>query len=117
MTFRILTLAVLFGICICLTVFSQTNPGGRSAYVRGSTEIRLIDPEGTNDRRLWTHPDLNEDLGILELAWKPGGDELAFSSAHEATSSLYLADIYTINSDGSGLQRLTNPPQRSGFAK
>jgi TolB protein len=117
MTFRILTLVVFFGVFVYSTACGQTASGGQIAYVRGSTEIRLIDPTGSNDRRLWTHPDLNEDLGIFELAWKPGGGELAFSSAHEATSSLYLADIYTIHSDGSSLQRLTNPPQRSGFTK
>jgi len=116
MAFRILTLAVFFVIFLHVPIFGQFT-GGVIAYVRGDTEIRVIDPSGSNDRRLWTHPDLNEGLGIFDLAWKPGGGELAFSSAHEATSSLYLADIYTINSDGSGLQKLTNPPDRSGFAK
>jgi Tol biopolymer transport system component len=91
--------------------------GGTIAYVRGSTEIRLIDPDGTSDRRLWTHPDLNEQLGIFELAWKPDGTELAFSSAHEATSSPYLADIYAIRPDGTGLRRITNPPGRDGLAR
>ncbi|HEX6124653.1 MAG TPA: hypothetical protein VFZ23_04705, partial [Pyrinomonadaceae bacterium] len=91
--------------------------GGAIAYVRGSTEIRLINPDGTNDRQLWTHPDLNEQLGIFEMAWKPDGTELAFSSAHEATSSPYLADIYAIRPDGSGLRRITNPPGREGLAR
>jgi hypothetical protein len=99
----------------------RQTPGGPSggvvAYVRGDKEIRLIDPDGTNDRQLWTHPDLNEGLGIFELAWKPDGTELAFSSAHEATSSLYIADIYTIRRDGSRLEKLTNPPDRTDFAE
>jgi hypothetical protein len=90
---------------------------GKIAYVRGNTEIRLINPDGSNDRRLWTHPDLHEELGIFELAWRPDGGELAFSSAHEATSSLYLADIYTIGPDGTGLKKLTNPPERAGFGR
>jgi len=76
----------------------------------------VINPDGTNDRRLWTHPDLHEELGIFELAWRPDGGELAFSAAHEATASLYLADIYTIRPDGSGLRRLTNPPMHTDLA-
>jgi hypothetical protein len=90
---------------------------GAIAYVRGSTEIRLINPDGANDRQLWTHPDLNEQLGIFEMAWKPDGTELAFSSAHEATASPYMADIYSIRADGSGLRKLTNPPERSGLGR
>lgn len=94
----------------------QTS-GEAIAYVRGSTEIRLIKPDGTDDRQLWTHPDLKEQLGIFELAWKPDGTELAFSSAHEATSSPYLADIYSIRPDGSGVRRITNPPGRDGLGR
>jgi len=94
-----------------------TPSGGVIAYVRGDTEIRMIDPDGGNDRQFWKHPDLHEGLGLFELAWRPDGTELAFSSAHEATSSLYIADIYSIKRDGSGLQKLTNPPERDRFAK
>jgi hypothetical protein len=91
--------------------------GTTIAYVRRSTEIRAISPDGSGDRRLWTHPDLTEDIGIFELAWRPDGSELAFSSGHAAVSSFYHADIYTIKPDWSGLRKLTNPPDRSEFAK
>ena len=91
--------------------------GGPIAYVRGDTEIRLINPDGTNDHQLWTHKDLHPGLGVFEMAWKPDGTELAFSSAHEAAFSLFLADLFTIHPDGSGLRRLTNPPDRAGFAR
>ena len=90
--------------------------GGIIAYVRDSKEIRTINPDGSGDRQLWTHPDLNADLGIFELAWKPDGSELAFSSAHEGVASPYVADIYTVRRDGSSLRRLTNPPDRAGLA-
>ena len=43
-------------------------PAGTIAYVRGNTEIRLMDPNGSNDRRLWTHPDAKPDLGLYDLA-------------------------------------------------
>ena len=100
----------------------QTRPpaqsgGGTIAYVRGGTEIRLVAPGGTNDRRLWTHPDATAELGIFGLAWRPDGKELAFSSGHAAASSLYHADIYAVRPDGTGLRKLTNPPDRGEFAR
>ena len=76
---------------------AAANGGGTIAYVRGGTEIRLIDADGSNDRRLWTHPDAKKELGIFEVAWRPDGKELAFSSGHEAVYSLYHADIYAIH--------------------
>jgi TolB protein len=91
--------------------------GGTIAYVRGSTEIRLIAPDGTNDRRLWTHPDLTEEIGIFGVAWRPDGKELAFSSGHAAAYSLYHADLYALRPDGTGLRKLTNPPDRTEFAR
>lgn len=94
-----------------------SSSSGTIAYVRGDTEIRLISPDGTNDRRLWTHPDLHEGLGLYELAWRPDGKELAFSSSHAATVSFYHADIFAIKPDGSGLRKLTNAPDRSEFAR
>ena len=90
---------------------------GTIAYVRNGTEIRVVDADGSNDRRLWTHPDATKDLGIGSLAWRPDGNELAFSSSHAAVVSLYDADLYAIRPDGSGFRKLTNPPDRSEFAR
>ena len=90
---------------------------GLIAYVRGGTEIRTVNADGSGDRRLWTHADLSPQLGIYEMSWKPDGTELAFSSAHEATSSPYMADIYTIKRDGTAPRRLTNPPERGGLGR
>jgi hypothetical protein len=120
MTFRFLTLILVFSFCL-LPNFAQ-GPGARSdagviAYVRGSKEIRLINPDGSGDRQFWTHADVVPPLGIFELAWKPDGTELAFSSAHEGLVSAYMADIYTIRRDGSNLRRITNPPDRAGLAR
>jgi hypothetical protein len=92
-------------------------PPGTIAYIRGSTEIRLIESRGTNDRRLWTHLDAQPSLGINDLAWRPDGIELAFSSSHAAATSLYDADLYAINPDGSGLRKITNSPDRSEFTR
>ena len=90
---------------------------GTIAYIRDGTEIRIINPDGTNDRRLWTHPDAKKPLGIDSLAWRPDGKELTFSSKHTAVASLYDADLYAISPEGSGLRKLTNPPDRSEYAR
>ncbi len=90
---------------------------GTIAYIRGSTEIRLINADGTNDRRIWTHPDAKKELGIFEVAWRPDGKELAFSSGHAAVYSLYHSDLYAIKPDGTGFRKLTNSPDRADFAR
>jgi TolB protein len=90
---------------------------GNIAYVRGGKEIRLIASDGTNDRRIWTHAGASEAIGINELAWRPDGKELAFSSGHDAILSLYHADIYAIKPDGTGLRKLTNAPDHSELTR
>jgi hypothetical protein len=109
MRFLLITAIIL---CFGLNAAAQTI-----AYVRDGAEIRAIAPDGTNDRRLWTHPDAKKPLGIDSLAWSPDGKELAFSSRHTAAASLYDADIFVIHADGSGLRKLTNAPQMSDFAR
>jgi len=52
------------------------------AYARGG-EIRLVEPDGTNDRSLWTVPRPDLPYTVTSLAWKPDATELAFSSDHE----------------------------------
>ncbi|MGZ5220856.1 MAG: hypothetical protein ACXWC7_12285 [Chitinophagaceae bacterium] len=96
---------------------SSAQPTGAIAYIRNGSEIRLIDSNGKNDRSIWSHPDAKEPLGLFDLAWKPDGKELAFSSAHEALFSVYHADLYTIQPDGSGFRKITNGPDRKGFSQ
>jgi len=97
---------------------SSIHPTGAIAYVKlGGSEIRLIDSNGKNDHLLWTHPDAKDQLGVHDLAWRPDGKELAFSSAHEALFSVYDADLYVIRPDGSGFRKITNPPDHSDFVK
>src|SRR5688572_31828824 len=93
------------------------NGGGTIAYVRNGTELRLIDADGSNDRRLWTHPDARKELGIYDVAWRPDGKELAFSSSHAAVASLYHADLYAVRPDGTAFRKLTNAPDHSEFAR
>ncbi|HYF32173.1 MAG TPA: hypothetical protein VD993_13715 [Chitinophagaceae bacterium] len=88
---------------------------GTIAYIRDETEIRLINVDGTNDRRLWTFPGIQKPLGLYDLAWRPDGKELAFSSGHEAVHSYYETDIYTVRPDGTGFRKITNPPDHKGL--
>ena len=115
-----IVIALVASLSFVTDTHAQKNVSPRTgtiAYVRGSTEIRLINADGTNDRRLWTHPDARKELGIYGVAWRPDGKELAFSSSHAAAYSLYHADLYAIRPDGTGFRKLTNSPDRAEFAR
>ncbi len=95
-------------------VHAYADPG-TIAYVRSidatGDEIRLIEPDGSNDRLLWrTNAPLNGLQQIYSLAWRPDATELAFASRHEEACSMYSSDIYSIHSDGTGYRRVTAPP-------
>ena len=88
-----------------------TAAEGVIAYVRRAPhEIRLIQPDGANDRSLWASPNPDSTDGIVSLAWRPDGSQLAFSSDHEQDCSWYDSDVYSINANGQGLRRVTNGP-------
>jgi TolB protein len=90
---------------------------GIIAYVRRSThDIHLILPDGTGGRVLWTAPRPLAQQAPLDLAWRPDGRELAFSSEHEETCSWYQSDVYVIGADGTGYRRVTNAPARAVLA-
>lgn len=82
---------------------------GTIAYVHNGDEIRLIEPDGSNDRLLWAlpQPDVHQINGV---DWSPDGGTLAFTSDHERTCSIYDSDVFTIGADGADLRRLTNSP-------
>jgi len=102
-------------------VSAQGVPG-TIAYVRNNTEtgdeIWLIEPDGSNDRRIWSSglPDPNNVFNITELDWRPDAAELAFTSEHEQLCSIYEADIYAIRPDGGGYRRVTNGPACAALA-
>lgn len=101
------------------TAHGQQPPAaaGTIAYIRDGVEVRLVNPDGTNDRRLWTHSDAKKPLGIDSLAWSPDGKQISISSRHAAAGSLYDADLYVVRPDGSGFRKLTNAPEQSEFAR
>jgi Tol biopolymer transport system component len=111
---------LLFG-ALAASLAAQSNPPeGIVAYVREGRQIRLVAPDGTNDRLLWEHPPARQApaiQGISSLAWHPAGHSLAFSSNHENAYSYYDYDLYTIGLKGTALHRLTNTPDRSELSK
>lgn len=87
---------------------AASNAAGAIAYVAGGA-LWLINADGTNPRQVWQLPDPATQQ-ITGVGWSPDGTRLAFAANHEATCSLYRADIYSINIDGTDLRRLTNSP-------
>jgi hypothetical protein len=116
------TLSILFSLVLSLAALVALAPHEHSsasanaalgiiAYVRLSThDIHLISPDGTGDRVLWTAPRPLDLWPAFDLAWRPDGRELAFSSQHEETCSVYQSDVYAIGYDGTGYRRVTNSP-------
>jgi TolB protein len=88
----------------------EPDPGVIAYVRRAPNEIRLIQPDGTQDRRLWLSSDPDSLDGVLSLAWAPDGSQLAFSSDHESTCSWYQSDVYAVQPNSRGLRRVTNAP-------
>lgn len=74
----------------------------------GNGEIYSISPVGTGLTNLTNYPE--DDVGP---SWSPDGTRIAFSSLEPGDA---LAGIYTMNADGSGQGRLTNPTTGSDYA-
>ena len=66
----------------------------------GNWEICVMDADGSNIRRLTTHPD--NDCG---LTWSPNGTNFAFTSERDGNREIYVMDA-----DGSNQTNLTNNP-------
>jgi TolB protein len=105
---------VLLAVAVFEPVSGQpasSADSGTIAYVKLSThDIHVISPDGTGDRVLWTAPQPLSAWPAHDLAWRPDGRELAFSSDHEETCSWYQSDVYAIGFYGGGYRRVTNSP-------
>jgi hypothetical protein len=83
---------------------------GTIAYLSSDRrEVRLVEPDGTNDRLLWAVAD-PDAMGIQDIAFSPDGAELALASAHEATCSVWHSDLYRLAAAGGEPHRITNAP-------
>ena len=74
----------------------------------GNGEIYSISPVGTGLTNLTNFPE--DGVGP---SWSPDGSRIAFTSLESGDA---LAGIYTMNADGSGQRRLTNPTTGSDYA-
>jgi hypothetical protein len=101
---------------------SRQSGNSAIAYMRPNSqsgdEIWLIEPNGSNNRRIWSAGQ-KPSAGIEELrslVWRPDAGELAFIGNHERFHcSIYDADIYSVFPNGSGYRRITNAPACSEF--
>lgn len=98
-------------------VVAASKDPGVIAYVRPSThDIHLISPDGSGDRVLWSAPRPLTVYPAYDLAWRPDGSELAFSSDHEEACSWFESDVYAIGYNGTGYRRVTNSPACAALA-
>jgi len=77
----------------------KISPDGSQIAFTYKGDIYTVSAEGGKARRVTATPDDIESSPI----WSPDGKTLAFASSHHGS-----ADIFTVNTDGSGLRRLTS---------
>lgn len=98
---------------------ARSTVTGTIAYIHANDnstiDFHLIQPDASNDHIIATLP-ISSALFVPELAWRPDGNELTFSSNHEGAVSFWDSDLYAIRPDGSGLRRITNGPDVSALA-
>ena len=101
-------------------IVSRRRPGrsGHDCVCARRNQIRLIEPDGSNDRAIWSTPagDAAAPFTITSLDWRPDAGELAFASDHERLHSYWGRDLYALRPNGSGLRKLTNGPSQAELA-
>lgn len=88
--------------------------GGKIAYIKEDKDkaphsISILDPSTGASQTIWSHPD-KTIFHWEDVAWRPDGTELAFISDHEFLASPFLADIFAMKPDGSGIRKITSSP-------
>lgn len=90
------------------------------AYVPtdGRDAIRVVAPDGSNDRVLWAHgrADPLDVAELRDLAWSPDTREIAFTGSHEFDCSIHSTDVYAVGTNGAAYRRLSGPPDCASLA-
>lgn len=108
-TLGVLALSVALGLLVPAGVAGSSDAGSLAYITRGRDIIRVVSPDGAGDRLIWRVPDGSAG-GVEDVAWSPDGTRLAFSSGHQATCSVWHADLYVVDGQGGQAERVTNPP-------
>lgn len=119
LTLALFALSTTYARPLLFSTVSAQSAAGTIAYVAATgDEIRLVEPDGSGDRRLWAHglADPSEVYGIYNMAWRPDGRELAFASTHENWCSINYSDVFAIGAAGSGYRRITQAPACGALA-
>jgi Tol biopolymer transport system component len=74
----------------------------------GRFQLYLMHPDGSGVRQLTSGTD---GLFSLHPTWSPDSSQLVF---HRGTTNVKLADIWSINLDGSHLYQVTHQPAEYG---
>jgi Tol biopolymer transport system component len=80
---------------VCLG--SNCAANGKIAFVRDSSEIYIMNQDGSNQTNLTNNPATD-----TEPAFSPDGSKIAFSTSRDGNS-----EVYVMNANGSGVTRLT----------
>ncbi len=94
---------------VAINMYPSWSPGGSSiAFLRqtdsAESAVYVIHPDGTELHRV------AETYGAFgEIAWSPDGSQIAFTSSVNSSYTRYGIgqEVFVVNADGSGEQRLT----------
>jgi Tol biopolymer transport system component/photosystem II stability/assembly factor-like uncharacterized protein len=86
------------------TASQPTGLIGKIAFIGDSNGIYVMNADGTTEQNIFSaNPQCSGADGI---AWSPDGAKLAFEDCGTNSTS----DLYVVNANGTGVQRLTNAP-------
>jgi hypothetical protein len=90
-------------------------PTGRIAWIEARERVHVLDLASGEDTVIFgIGPEAV--YGIEAVSWRLDGGRLAFASGHEALCSVWQADLYLVDPDGTDLSRLTNGPACAALA-
>ena len=80
----------------------------------GRTDIYRVNTDGSQLVRLTNSAAFTDGWTAFEPVWSPDGQHLAMIGSTKPWGPEANWDVYVVNSDGSGLTRLTDDPAREG---